>query len=187
MAPRLDGITRLSQWLPLSLLAVVPWAAVAWSPRSVGPSDRIEIQVLFSPNDGCQDRIVREIGEAERRICVQAYQFTSKPIGDALAKARRSGVEVQVILDQSQEKQSYARWRVLSRAGIKVRFDAQHKIANNKIILIDDRTIITGSYNFTKAAEEENAENLLIIRNAPDLFSQYLANFQKHLEHSRRP
>jgi len=66
-----------------------------------------------------------------------------------------------------------------------VLFDKEHKTANNKIILIDDDTVITGSYNYTKAAEKENAENLLIIRGEADLFDKFRRNFKEHMDHSR--
>lgn len=156
-------------------------AAVASDP----PSKRGTIDVLFSPEGGCQARIVEEIGRAKKRVLVQAYFFTSKPIAEALIEAQQRGVECEVIADASQEKMTYGRLPVLRRAGVKVLIDAEHKTANNKVILIDTHTIITGSYNYTKAAEEENAENVLIIKRHKDLFKKYLANYEKHQSHAR--
>jgi len=52
-------------------------------------------------------------------------------------------------------------------------------------MIIDSKTLITGSFNFTKAAEEGNAENLLVISNAPDLAQRYTANWKEHLGHSQ--
>jgi phosphatidylserine/phosphatidylglycerophosphate/cardiolipin synthase-like enzyme len=134
------------------------------------------IDVLFSPGGGCTDRILDEIGRAERRVFIQAYFFTSKPITDALIAAKKRGVECILIADKSQEKMTYGRLPVLARAGVRVLIDDKHAVANSKIILIDDETIFTGSLNFTKAAEDENAENL---------FSRYLSNFEEHRAHSR--
>jgi len=57
-------------------------------------------------------------------------------------------------------------------------------IAHNKIMVIDRECVITGSFNFTKAAEEKNAENILVIRGDPDLTSKYIGNFDWHLRHS---
>jgi len=73
--------------------------------------------------------------------------------------------------------------RLLDYAGIPVWIDAQHAIAHNKVMIIDGNTILTGSFNFTKAAEQQNAENLVTIHDAA-LAEQYTANWQKHLEHS---
>ncbi|GMU22258.1 MAG: hypothetical protein AMXMBFR13_23460 [Phycisphaerae bacterium] len=68
-----------------------------------------------------------------------------------------------------------------------MRIDARHAIAHNKVILIDEQVIITGSFNFSKAAKESNAENLLVIRDQPRLMAQYLANFRQHQAHSEPP
>jgi len=62
---------------------------------------------------------------------------------------------------------------------------AAHAIAHNKVMIIDKAVLITGSFNFTKAAEEKNAENLLVIR-SKELASTYIENWQRHKEHSER-
>jgi len=61
--------------------------------------------------------------------------------------------------------------------------DAQHAIAHNKVIVIDENIVITGSFNFTKAAESNNAENILVIRD-PTLAEKYLKNWKTHAAHS---
>ncbi len=186
---------RLSMQVGL-LLSLVSIAALGGyqlraddeSPRATwgSPKDsNSKIEVLFSPQGGCADAIVRAIEGAEKRIGVQAYFFTSGEIADALAAAAKRGVQVMVILDSSQRKIEYSPWRDLKKAGVRVLFDKEHKTANNKIILIDDDTVITGSYNYTKAAEKDNAENLLIIRGDAEVFDQFRRNFKKHMDHSR--
>ena len=62
--------------------------------------------------------------------------------------------------------------------------DAEHAIAHNKVIVIDDSTVLTGSFNFSKAAEEKNAENLLVLKKAPELAQAYMANINAHAAHS---
>lgn len=64
-----------------------------------------------------------------------------------------------------------------------IRINDKHAIAHNKIIIIDRSVVITGSFNFTKAAEEKNAENLLIIR-SKELAKPYLDNWRHHRDHS---
>lgn len=155
--------------------------------EGAGPKKKSrKIDACFSPGGGCEDRIIEELGAATEQIRVQMYLFTSKPISDALVAAKKRGVKVQVILDKSQEKGTYGKWPVLRRDGVEILFDREHETANNKLILIDDHTIITGSYNFTRAAEEKNAENIVII-NDEALFSKYLENFEKHREHAKKP
>jgi phosphatidylserine/phosphatidylglycerophosphate/cardiolipin synthase-like enzyme len=83
-----------------------------------------------------------------------------------------------------EETYKYSAATFLYNAGIETQIDDQHAIAHNKIMIIDDATIITGSFNFTKAAEEKNAENLLVIKDAPDLVQQYTENVNVHAMHS---
>ena len=116
-------------------------------------------------------------------MLVQAYSFTSKPIAEALVNAKRRGVEVRVILDRSQKSEKYSSADFVAHAGIETKSDEKHAIAHNKIMLIDSETIITGSFNFTTAAEEHNAENLLVIHSA-ELLKQYADNWRLHEGHS---
>jgi len=89
------------------------------------------------------------------------------------------------VLDKSQKSEQYSSADFVSRAGIPTLIDSAHQIAHNKIMLIDGQTIITGSFNFTKNAEENNAENLLVIRGRPDLYQAYENNFRQHYGHSQ--
>jgi len=106
---------------------------------------------------------------------VQAYSFTSAPIAKALLNAHKRGVKVEVILDKSQRKEKYSSADFLAHSGINTLIDSAHTIAHNKIMIIDGETVITGSFNFTKAAEEKNAENLLVIRDKA-LAEKYIKN-----------
>ena len=116
-------------------------------------------------------------------MLLQAYSFTSKHIAAALVNANKRGVDVQVILDKSQRSEKYSSADFVAHAGIPTYIDAKHRIAHNKIMVIDGQTVITGSFNFTKGAESENAENLLVI-NSADLATKYAKNWQEHLAHS---
>ena len=117
-------------------------------------------------------------------MLVQAYSFTSTPIAKALLDARKRGVKITVILDKSQKTARYSSADFLRNSGIATYIDGKHAIAHNKIMIIDRECVITGSFNFTKAAEEKNAENILVIRGDPDLTSKCIGNFDWHLRHS---
>jgi phosphatidylserine/phosphatidylglycerophosphate/cardiolipin synthase-like enzyme len=144
------------------------------------------ICVYFSSNGGVTDAIVERLDAAKATIDVQSYSFTSTPLAKALAEAHRRGVKVRVILDKSQRTQKYSSATYLFNAGVPTFIDDEHQIAHNKVMLIDGRTVVTGSMNFTKAGEEDNAENLLIIDDKPRIFAAYAANFTEHLRHSER-
>lgn len=143
------------------------------------------ITVYFSPDGGCTEAIVNEIAGAKTSLDIQAYSFTSTPIAKAVHEAKDRGVKVRVILDKSQATAQYSSATYLFNANVPVWIDDKHAIAHNKIMLIDGRTIITGSFNFTKAAEEDNGENVLIIKNKGTLNRAYAENFTKHLAHSK--
>lgn len=112
------------------------------------------VSVYFSPKGGGQQAIVDAIGQARESVYVQAYSFTSAPIAKALADAARRGVKVEVILDKSQRKETDTGATFLRNEGIPVYLDAAHAIAHNKVMVIDGGIVVTGSFNFTKAAEE---------------------------------
>ena len=146
-----------------------------------GPHD---LRAFFSPNGGCTDAVVSALREARKTVLVQAYSFTSAPIAKALAEAKQRGVDVQVILDKSQRTERYSGAAFLANNGIPVFIDAGHRIAHNKVMIIDGQTVITGSFNFTKAAESGNAENVLLVLHAPELAKKYSENWREHLAHS---
>jgi hypothetical protein len=160
----------------LSLLASLGHAAETFSPARVA--------VYFSPSGGATDAVVREVNAATQQILVQAYSFTSAPIAKALVAAHKRGVKILAVLDTSNETGKYSAATFLNNAGIAPLIDDQHAIAHSKVMVIDSATIITGSFNFTKAAEEKNAENMLVIKDAPELVKEYEANIRLHAGHS---
>jgi phosphatidylserine/phosphatidylglycerophosphate/cardiolipin synthase-like enzyme len=142
------------------------------------------VDVFFSPNGGATDAVVRELNSARTEILVQAYSFTSKPIAKALVDAKKRGVKVEVVLDKSQRREKYTSADFVAHAGIPTYIDDQHAIAHNKVMIIDRQILITGSFNFTKAAEEKNAENLLVLKGNRPLVDRYIRNFEEHKGHS---
>jgi len=160
----------------LSCLASPGLAAETFSPARVA--------VYFSPGGGATATVVREVNAATQQILVQAYSFTSAPIAKALVDAHTRGVTVLVVLDKSNETGTYSAATLLTNAGMQPLIDAHHAIAHNKVMVIDSATILTGSFNFTKAAEEKNAENLLVIKDTPELVKAYEANIRLHASHS---
>jgi phosphatidylserine/phosphatidylglycerophosphate/cardiolipin synthase-like enzyme len=142
------------------------------------------IYLFFSPRGNATDAVVEQIDQAKSTLHIQAYQFTSAPIAEAVVHAQKRGVQIVVVLDPSQESERYHIAQFLHNAAIPVYIDRKHAIAHNKIMLIDGRAIITGSFNFTKAGEQSNAENMLILFDKPDLYAAYEKNFQAHLRHS---
>lgn len=142
-----------------------------------------EEEVYFSPDGGCTQAIVDNLGWAEKYVLVQAYSFTSKPIAEALIAAHRRGVRVEVLLDKSQLHGKGSKLDMLADAGVPVLIDKKHAIAHNKVMIIDGVTVLTGSFNFTNAAEDKNAENLLVVRDKV-VAGKYRNNWNRHSKHS---
>jgi phosphatidylserine/phosphatidylglycerophosphate/cardiolipin synthase-like enzyme len=182
LEPEKLSTTILAPMKPPTTAAHALAAALAllFLPKATAQSP---IRVYFSPGGGCTDAILAELNHATNSIFVQAYTFTSAPIAKALLEAHKRGVPVFVLLDASQRNAQYSSADFLRNSGITPKVDATHAIAHNKVMVIDQRTVITGSFNFTKAAEDKNAENLLVISDT-QLAAQYLKNWRTHAEHS---
>ncbi|KAI1729489.1 PLD-like domain-containing protein [Ditylenchus destructor] len=129
-------------------------------------SSQDTVKVCFTPPAGCGQLIVEEIGKAKKSIYVQAYSLTSAIIVDGLIRAHSSGVDVNVLVDKSNLKDSFSKMKNLKKAGIKVAVDHVVGIAHNKVMIIDRKRVITGSFNFSHAADYKNAENVVLIDNS---------------------
>ncbi len=171
---------RATNFLILILLLFLPSCQAQEPPQ---PQSLPPIEVYFSPRGGCTEAVVKELNDAKDSVLVQAYSFTSVPIAKALVDAHKRGVKIQVILDKSQRTEKYSSADFVQHAGIPIQIDAQHAIAHNKVMVIDGSVVITGSFNFTKSAEENNAENLLVIRDK-EIAGKYAANWKVHADHS---
>jgi phosphatidylserine/phosphatidylglycerophosphate/cardiolipin synthase-like enzyme len=135
-----------------------------------------EVSVCFVPGEQCAGEIVAAIAAARREVRVQAYGFSAPPIILALAAARARGVDVAVILDRSDAGRLCERDGALLAAGVPVWIDHLPGIAHNKVIVIDRRIVIGGSYNYTVSAERRNAENVTFIESEP-VAARFLANW----------
>ena len=148
------------------------------------------VQAAFTPGDDAGKLIADTIDSAHHQVLVQAFSFTHRKIADALIAAKRRGVDVKVIADKDQTHRIPT--SLISRIaaeGVPVFIDSDHTSAHNKVMVIDadspDATLITGSFNFTHAAQYRNAENVLVIRGNAALTDLYLQNWHRHYKHSQ--
>jgi len=144
-----------------------------------------EATVAFSPNGDATQVVVKAINAAKKQVLVQAYGFSSAPIIQALGAAKARGVDVEAILDRTNKSPRYTGATYLANHHIPVWIDDTVAIAHNKVMIIDGDSVITGSFNFTKAAQEKNAENVLFIEHAPSLAKIYTKDWmwRKGLSH----
>ncbi len=140
--------------------------------------------VCFTPNKQCQTQLIEQIHKAKESIYVQAYSFTDREVTDALVKAAQRGVSVKVLLDKSNRNDHRSAKDMIMSNNIPLLFDYPPGIAHNKVMVIDQSTVITGSYNFSVSAYKRNTENLLVLNNKP-LAKQYIQNWLKRWDISK--
>ena len=164
----------------LIILSFLPLAALHAAPISAQGT----VEVYFSPKGGASAAILREIGTARDEILIQAYTLTAKNIIDALIQAKRRGVKIEIMLDfEHAEVEGSA--VIFANNGIPVLVDSEHMMNHSKTMIIDRNTIITGSYDFTKEAETEHSENLLVLKGNSALAGKFMEDYNKHRRHSQ--
>lgn len=136
-----------------------------------------QVEVCFTPAQRCAPKLIMAIHSASTHLQVRAFAFTSKPIAEALIQAHRRGVSVRVLCDPKQAQHPRSQVARLRAAGIHVRFEQLPGFAHNKVVVIDQRRVVTGSYNFTQGAELRNAENLVFL-SEPATVQRYLEDWQ---------
>lgn len=148
------------------------------------------IEYAFTPGSDATGLIVRTLTGAREEVYVQAFSFTHRDIAQALIAAHRRGIKVYVIADAGQT--GLIEHNVLPQlvqAGLRVLLDAEHVSAHNKTMVIDPGSerpaVVTGSFNFTFAAQYKNAENLLVLTGNRELARAYLDDWRRHSAHSK--
>lgn len=142
-------------------------------------AERSSTADAFSPNQGATSLVIETINKAKASIHVAAYSFTSRPIAGALVAASLRGVQVAVVLDKSQRRGKGSLFQYLERNNIPVRIDDHYAIMHNKFMILDAKVLEVGSFNYTRAAEEKNAENVLVIRNKKAVIADYSQQWNK--------
>lgn len=143
-------------------------------------------QVCFTPGGHCTREIVDLIRNAQKTIYLQVYTFTSHPISKALVAAAKRGVLVRVIADKSQfDPTHFSVISYLMHHKISVWEDDTVNIAHNKVMVVDEKIVQTGSFNYTNAAQRYNAENVLVISSS-SLAKRYLENWYRRERVSKR-
>ena len=130
---------------------------------TISISTLAKTEVYFSLSDNPQKEIIKNINQAEAFINIAMYIFTDREIALPLIKARERGVKVRLYLDKDQVEYKYSQSRFLVQKGIKTRISTNNYIMHNKFTIIDNRILLTGSYNWTFSANNRNDENLMAI------------------------
>ena len=173
----------------MALLAAV--LALPATARELPPTPQTTLEALFTPGDAIDVKLAALIDNAKREVLVSAFSFTNRRIARALAAAHARGVHVEVVADRAQTFElPGSAVSLLAQEGVAVWLDGNFAAAHNKVIVIDadsaEAIVVTGSYNYTTAAQIRNAENVLIVRRETALARQYRANFMRLRDRAQR-
>ena len=143
--------------------------------------DGVPVEVFFSPDDDPASRIIELLLDADESIEFMVYALTADPIADALLARSEAGVIVRGVIERGQAANAGSDYDRIVQAGIDLRLDANERNMHHKVIIIDGNTVITGSYNFSRSAQEFNDENVLVLHNA-SLAQRFLIEFERIFE-----
>ena len=164
-----------------SSIALVFVLYILFHPFDLQASDAAPsyVTVLFSPEDECGRHILEHIDGAEHSMELAIYHITSRPLAQAIVRAKKRGVIVRVYVDGENANEQYSKVNYLKRSGISLKVEKGVGLMHNKFCIIDDAIVITGSYNWTNSADLKNDENVLII-NSDKVARKYRVQFEKY-------
>jgi phosphatidylserine/phosphatidylglycerophosphate/cardiolipin synthase-like enzyme len=177
---------RLVLLATLWSLAAVPAHAFQASGEAAATGT---VSFAFTPDGDAAALVIKAIDGARHQVLVQAFSFTHSDIARALVRAHRRGIDVRVIADPEQiELIRHNVVGMVAAAGVPVFTDAAHAAAHDKVMVVDvegDRpAVVTGSFNFTHAAQYRNAENVLVLSGNRPLAQAYRDNWNRHRAHA---
>ena len=140
--------------------------------------DGTPVNVYFSPSDNIEQLILEELKKAKKSIIFMAFSFTSDAIGETLIDKFHQGVKVYGIFEKRGSNSRYSEYVKMKIEGLPVKLDKNRKIMHHKVIVIDEKLVLTGSYNFSKNANKNNEENILFINNK-HIATQYIKEFKR--------
>lgn len=144
------------------------------------------VETCFSPEDNCMELVIANVNEAQQSIRFMAFSFTHDELGQAVRAKAQAGVTVQGVFETRGSETQYSEFGSMKQAGLDVMQDGNPYTLHHKVFILDDKTVVTGSLNFSENAANSNDENILIIHNA-DIASQYLAEFERVYQQAQNP
>lgn len=140
------------------------------------------VSLFASPKGGAADAIVHQLGKARKEVLILARSFASTALAKAVLDAKLRGAKVEIVLDRHNEKDPMSDLHLFAEQGLAPYLDTQFPCCHDNLMLIDDRVLVTGSFDFTRQAEEENSDTLLIVTGYPDA----MTTARKHFDACRK-
>jgi len=139
----------------------------------------LSYELGFSPKGESLKIVLNGISDAKESILVAAYSFTSKPVSESLLEAHKRGVRVAVVADYKGNSDKYTAVNFLANHGIPVRLNGNYAIMHHKFMVIDGTAIQLGSFNYSSAAVDKNAENVLLLKGVPGIAARYTEEWNR--------
>jgi phosphatidylserine/phosphatidylglycerophosphate/cardiolipin synthase-like enzyme len=146
----------------------------------------MRVQVLFAPEDGVAQKVAERIGQATSQIRFLAFSFTHNGIGQAVQNRARAGVSVSGVFERSGSETRFSEFGAMKQAGLDVYQDGNPYALHHKVFVLDGRTTIFGSFNFSDGADRDNDENCLIVDD-PGFATRFLEETERMLALARNP
>jgi phosphatidylserine/phosphatidylglycerophosphate/cardiolipin synthase-like enzyme len=181
----------MRKWMLLVALLCANLMTYADTALVVPVKNDTTIEVGFSPEGSAADLVLKIIQSAKKSIRISAYSFTSPAVARALIKAHRGGVSVTVLVDyksnilENRNDKSRIALNLLSKAGITVRTVDNYSAHHDKFIIVDDKHVQTGSFNYSAGAAKWNSENVLVVWNSPEVAAAYMRHWQSRFEQGK--
>ena len=192
----------LKKWAALALLCTLLSESVVQAARNEGtyrsrkldadePASQSvpavgDIEVAFSPDEGSEKLVIKVIDSARHDLRMLTYSFTNAAIVEALLRAKKRGVDIALVVDyknnvsEDRSGKAHAALGALVNAGVAVKTIKVYPIHHDKTIIVDARSVETGSFNYSAAAAHKNSENVLVLWNNQKLASIYLQHWQRN-------
>lgn len=147
------------------------------------PFDLIQVdgrvtEVLFAPEDLVTQRLVQIVRGAQESVQGMAFILTSDPIAGALVERSQAGVPVRLVLEAENANAPGSDYLMLLESGVDIRLDSNPYNMHHKVLIVDDRIVALGSFNYTRSAQESNDESLLLLHN-PEVLRAYRDEFER--------
>ncbi|MBN1874277.1 MAG: hypothetical protein JXA33_08595 [Anaerolineae bacterium] len=148
--------------------------------------DGTPVQILFAAEDDVADRLAALLEGAQSSIRFMAFSFTHEGMGNAVLERAEAGVDVMGIFETRGSETEYSELPILYCADVPVRQDGNPGTFHHKVLVIDEQTVVTGSFNFSENADTSNDENVVMITNR-DIAAQYLQEFERRWAEATEP
>jgi phosphatidylserine/phosphatidylglycerophosphate/cardiolipin synthase-like enzyme len=148
--------------------------------------DGTPVQILFAAEDEVASLLAPMLEQAQSSIRFMAFSFTHDEMGAAVLDRAKAGVDVMGIFETRGSETEYSEMPALYCAKVPVRQDGNPRTFHHKVFVIDEKTVVTGSFNFSDNADSSNDENVVIITNS-DIAAQYLQEFERRWAEAKEP